>query len=374
MNAIRSYEAEYLVSSFLRDLPTIREKTFTVPTIKHAFQNSGIWPVSFKAVKRKLKEYGKKSKKDTGLHLLEFGSESESEAEDEAMIKSVPDLMLTEEYQLPQLKPASSYNECRRRNDELAPKILAAAEAWSSPTRIKAQRNLEDTNTWLMRGSLGEMEIMQARAAQIEQHKKREISRKSLSKGGSLMASDALQKKAEKRRKEADEVLRKATTAFTRAVNKQKRELRAEGVADRAAEKERRDYIEQHQALGSTIPSLMWIPVRDRQKEPTAAEIENRRIDLQSLYEAITKAQRDKDEIYAANLISFTTLPIDPTILQEEREFKLSQRGGLQVTVLVDDSEEEEGNNSVNESINEYQRSVATLDSIAENADFVSLE
>ena len=104
MNAIRSYEAEYLVSSFFRDLPGIREKTFTVPTIKHAFQNAGIWPVSFKAVKRKLKEYGKKSKKDIGLYLLEMGSESESESElDEAITTPIPDPMLIEEYQLPRL-------------------------------------------------------------------------------------------------------------------------------------------------------------------------------------------------------------------------------------------------------------------------------
>jgi hypothetical protein len=99
MNAIRSYEAEYLTSSFFRDLPTIREKTYTVSTIKHAFQKSGIWPVSFKAVKKKLKEYGKKTKKDTGLNLLEFGSESESKAEGEAVAKPMP--MLIEEYQLP---------------------------------------------------------------------------------------------------------------------------------------------------------------------------------------------------------------------------------------------------------------------------------
>jgi hypothetical protein len=85
---------------------------------------------------------------------------------------------------------------------------------------------------------------------------------------------------AEKRWKEADEVLRKATTAFTRAQNKQKNELHAEGVLDRKAENERRQYIQQHQALGSTIPPLMWIPVRDREKEPTAAETENRRIAL----------------------------------------------------------------------------------------------
>jgi len=35
-----------------------------------------MWPVSFKAVKRKLKEYGKKKRRDTGLNFLEYGSES----------------------------------------------------------------------------------------------------------------------------------------------------------------------------------------------------------------------------------------------------------------------------------------------------------
>src|SRR5271156_6800485 len=100
MNAIRSFEAEYFVSSFFRDLPTIREKTFTVSIIKHSFANSGIWLVSFKAIKKKLKEYGKKSKKDTSLNVLEFGSESESELEDEEL-ESLLDPILTEEYQLP---------------------------------------------------------------------------------------------------------------------------------------------------------------------------------------------------------------------------------------------------------------------------------
>ena len=41
MNAIRSHEAEYNVQSFFRDLPKIRERTFTVRTIKHSFQNAG---------------------------------------------------------------------------------------------------------------------------------------------------------------------------------------------------------------------------------------------------------------------------------------------------------------------------------------------
>ena len=75
MNAIRSFEPKYNVQSFFRDLPTICAKTFTVPTIKHSFENAGMWPVSFKAVKRKLKEYSKKKRQDTSLDFLEYGSE-----------------------------------------------------------------------------------------------------------------------------------------------------------------------------------------------------------------------------------------------------------------------------------------------------------
>jgi hypothetical protein len=37
----------------------------------------------------------------------------------------------------------------------------------------------------------------------------------------------------------------------------------------------------------------MWTPIRDRQKEPTTAEIENQQIALQSLREAVGKAECD---------------------------------------------------------------------------------
>ena len=84
MNAIRSYEPEYNVHSFLCDLPEIRAQTFTTCTVKYSFQNAGIWPVSFRAVKKKLKKYGKKSKKDTRLHVLEFRSASESDSESDS--------------------------------------------------------------------------------------------------------------------------------------------------------------------------------------------------------------------------------------------------------------------------------------------------
>jgi len=40
----------------------------------------------------------------------------------------------------------------------------------------------------------------------------------------------------------------------------------------------------------------------------------------------------------------------------------------------VGDSEEEGGDNSASEDENEYPQSIASLDSIAENADFISIE
>ena len=75
---------------------------------------------------------------------------------------------------------------------------------------------------------------------------KKERLQKRISKGGFILAIDALDKIAEKRRKEANEVLRKANTALTRAENKQAKDLKQEGIADRAAEKERIQFIQQH--------------------------------------------------------------------------------------------------------------------------------
>jgi hypothetical protein len=85
-------------------------------------------------------------------------------------------------------------------------------------------------NTFLMRGSLHEMEVAQARAGAVEAHKRKLNARKSLSKGGSILACDALKKIKDKKRKEADEGLRKAKTAITRAENKAKNELNAQGI------------------------------------------------------------------------------------------------------------------------------------------------
>jgi DDE superfamily endonuclease len=51
------FDTEYGIRSFLRDLPEIRAKTFKKDTIRHAFRDSGMWPVSPSRCIRKLKVY-----------------------------------------------------------------------------------------------------------------------------------------------------------------------------------------------------------------------------------------------------------------------------------------------------------------------------
>jgi hypothetical protein len=73
----------------------------------------GIWLVSFKAIKKKLKEYGKKKKKDMGLEFLEYGSSSNSELEEQVREREpnpIPNPQLEDKYVLPKLpKPPRSF-------------------------------------------------------------------------------------------------------------------------------------------------------------------------------------------------------------------------------------------------------------------------
>jgi ubiquinone/menaquinone biosynthesis C-methylase UbiE len=184
MNTIRSYEPEYNVQCFFRDLPRIREKTFTVRTIKHAFQNARIWPVSFKAVQRKLKEYGKKQQKDTGLEFLEFSSSSNSDTKPNTELPPPPTPIhdLEETYRLPTLpKPPSSYNEYVLRLDNLDNKIL---EALSSSPRKEYTITIKATKNHLMLRSLHEMDTQITRIAQVERHKAKVHARLSFQRRG----------------------------------------------------------------------------------------------------------------------------------------------------------------------------------------------
>jgi DDE superfamily endonuclease len=163
-NGIRSFEAEYNVCSFFRDLLKLRDKTFTKRTIKHSFHDSGMWPVSFKQVRRKIKVYGKKNKKDTGLDFLEYNGEPDpsdsDDHEEDDQSDLIPDPELEGDYQLPLLLPPASYTDCVFQFKELDNKI---EEVLSSPSRRKYKTVREGTDKFLMRGSLHAQEILNTR-------------------------------------------------------------------------------------------------------------------------------------------------------------------------------------------------------------------
>jgi len=55
--SLAKFDVEYGIRSFFRDLPEIRAKTFQKDTIRHAFAESGIWPISAEKCIQKLKVY-----------------------------------------------------------------------------------------------------------------------------------------------------------------------------------------------------------------------------------------------------------------------------------------------------------------------------
>ena len=67
--AVCAFDFEYTITSFFRDLATIREQTMKPYTIKNAFSESGMWPINAKAGIEKMRQYTmsvwKKKKRQT---------------------------------------------------------------------------------------------------------------------------------------------------------------------------------------------------------------------------------------------------------------------------------------------------------------------
>ena len=85
-------------------------------------------------------------------------------------------------------------------------------------------------STFLIRASIHKIEVKQACKAKVNRLKAKLHSYKTLGKGGSILASNALKKIKIKDRKEAEDTLCKAKKAITCAENKAKRELYTRGV------------------------------------------------------------------------------------------------------------------------------------------------
>jgi hypothetical protein len=160
--------------------------------------------------------------------------------------------------------------------------------------------------------------------------------------------------------------------------------VRVKGVAARKAERERIKAILEHQTLGVEIPPETWIPIRDPQKNPLPEETEAIRISHQSLYDQLAQAQAEYDQLQSDDPTLFTDIPIDPAILAEEQAFWVRQNPLRQIPEEqeeanqemegVEDGVEDGGEGSGMVLCSSPPISVASIDSIAENADFISFE
>jgi hypothetical protein len=59
--ALETLDFDYTISSFLRDFPEIRTRTLKKMTIKHAFEQAGIWPIDKAKVLEKMSKYMKEA-------------------------------------------------------------------------------------------------------------------------------------------------------------------------------------------------------------------------------------------------------------------------------------------------------------------------
>jgi hypothetical protein len=167
--------------------------------------------------------------------------------------------------------------------------------------------------------------------------------RKSLGKGGLILAKDALEIIKKKRCAEAADAVRKAERVLRLYENKKKKALYDKGVLARKEEKARKARVAAYTyALGiEPLAAFENIPIRDPEKQPNSEEMENL-MAPQSMRDAVAFAKHEQEKVASNNISVFTDTEIKPEILQLEEQFKLRQRGGISYNLVLSDTVEEE--------------------------------
>jgi hypothetical protein len=145
-------------------------------------------------------------------------------------------------------------------------------------------------------------------------------------------------------------------------------------------EKARLKFLSDNQGiLGVYILIALQEPIWDPKKNPLLEELKVVRIRSIGLYEELARLKAEAERVKSDDPKVFTTIPIDPKILEMEHKFKMAQKKGIsQVLVAIDEVEEEdldnedsEGSSVRDNDIISPPRSVVSIDLIQENADFI---
>jgi hypothetical protein len=149
--AIRNFDTDYNVTSFFRDLSTIRTQTFTKGNCIKAFRDSGIWPANYEKIKEKVAVYAK------------------------------PNILETPKQAFQASQDLSNWSQ-------------RIEEILSSPSRQRWTSSLVKIQVQLTESMLVHSELTQITSVMIEQRQRKVRSRKSIQKGGAVSVEQARRK------------------------------------------------------------------------------------------------------------------------------------------------------------------------------------
>jgi hypothetical protein len=140
--------------------------------------------------------------------------------------------------------------------------------------------------------------VLNAKNAQIDLHKTKLHNQRSLSKGGSILASDGLEKLKMLIRKAADDAVTKQKTKIQKYKNKARRLRHEAGVKARREEKARLKFLSNNQGiLGAYIPITSQEPIRDPEKNPLPEELKAVYIGGIGLYKELARLESEAKRV-----------------------------------------------------------------------------
>jgi len=341
--ALRSLDFEYTISSFFRDLTSIRAQTMQKHTIVNAFADSGTWPISEKAAIKKMRAYGKRKR------TLE---EANEEASDELDLPA-----------LPPNRPSDLW--CT------AAKVRALGDRdptlFSDPSVELFKATMKDVDIELQKSHLTTITHSALQQKIRGDQKRKLLSRKKMSTGADGASITELRRDINLREfNKKNEALRKAERKLAIAINKAKKTLKTRGIQARKDEKERLLRLYYYRQQNLEIPIEDSIPIREPDKAPTF--VESLQCTPEFYPELVLAIEQLRGEFTAtSSAISFTTRAEG---LEDSSVLIQTQLGEEEISIP-----EEKESSPIPEDESSDANSVisdgGSIDSIQRNADFI---
>jgi len=206
--SIERLEFDYGISHFFHDLHEIRQATFSILTIKHAFKKSGIWPQNLKQVKKNMAKYVQYSVKEQAKEELP---------------------------RLPQTP--HTIRHVQEHLTQLLPKII---ELLSSPSQARLDSFYRGTRNTLTEAEIVQHEKEMLFTRVIEFQDKKPYSQKRLQKGSILVGEEAQVLIERKEQEEKVKAQRKIDWMLQKHIRDNKKALHRLGIDRRKAERGRK--------------------------------------------------------------------------------------------------------------------------------------